>query len=286
MMPPRAQAALAVAPFNEWDRDEQGGGVWLSFHRLEGGFLLRFPDLADFLITEDGAAATCWPVPGTDAATLEHLFLNQVVPMMQSAGGRLVFHGGAVEAGPDRLAVAFLGPSRRGKSTLTASFAQAGGRFLTDDMLVLVPGAKGVMAEPGHPSVRMWCDSRTALLGDAAEPAPAVSYTAKDRMLAAAGLPHCAEPRPLAAAFFLGDAETAKTTFRPLRGAVALAAWMENAFLLDIEDRDRVRLNLDAVAGIARTVPSFAMEYPRRYDALADVRRAVLSLIQSVGETP
>lgn len=59
---------------------------------------------------------------------------------------------------------------------------------------------------------------------------------------------------------------------------------MENVFLLDVEDKGRVRQNLDAVAGIVEAVPSFAMDYPRSYDALADVRRAILAQTQNAGE--
>lgn len=280
---------MVAPPFHEW-RLDKAGEVWLSFYRVAHGFLLRFPDLADFRIAPDGVFAICWPVPGTDEATLEHLFLNQVLPMMQSAAGQMVLHGGAVEilggSGEGGRAVAFLGPSGRGKSTLTASFAQAGGRFLTDDMLVVEPGLDGFMALPSHPSIRMWCDSRDAVLGGAARVAPAVSYTEKDRLQATDSLPHCAEPLLLAAAIFLGAQEAEEAVLRPLSGVAALAAWMENVFLLDIENRARVLANLDAVTEIARAVPSFAMEYPRDYNALPAVRRAILSTIPNAGEMP
>lgn len=235
-MPPREQAAMITAAFHEWRLDGDDG-AWLSFYRQDDGFLLRFPELADFRIAPDGSTATCWPVPGTDDGTLEHLFLNQVMPMMQSAAGHLVLHAGVVEMPTARdeqaqggqgldakAAIAFLGRSGRGKSTLTASFALSGARFLTDDMLVVERGPNGVIAQPSHPSIRMWRDSRDAVLGDNVTLAPAVSYTDKGRLLAAENLLHCPDPLPLRAAFFLGDDTPEQPSFRRLGGAAALAA--------------------------------------------------------------
>ena len=279
--PARAQAPIPKAPFHRWG-DEDDGGAWLLFYRQATGYLLRFPGYADFLIDIHGTSADCWPVAGTDAPTLDHLYLNQVQPMMQTATGRMVFHGGVVDLthqGENIGAVAFLGPSGRGKSTLTASFVKNGSRFLTDDMLILSIDEDGVMAEPSHPSIRMWRDSKDAILGDTIEAAPAVSYTEKDRLLATEQLPYCNEKRPLIGAFFLGAEAAEETRIKQLTGASGLAAWMENLFVLDVEDKSRIARNLHGVAGIADIVPTFALEFPRSYDELVNVQNAILSCV-------
>lgn len=278
VMPPQQQAPMETQPFHRWT--EPDGSEWLDFYRTEDGFLLRFPELADFHVAKDGSKAKCSLVPGNDVATQEHLYLSQVIPLMQSARGELIFHASAVECSGG--AIAFIGASGRGKSTLAASFATSGNRFLTDDGLTLEKTSEGYMALPSHPSVRMWDDTALALRTDSLVMAPPVSYSEKSRALAGGGLSYCAEPRNLIATFFLGDSNVEETSFRLLHGADALKAWMSNLFLLDIQDQNRVRENFQEVADIAASVPAIALDYPRRYDDLSDLRGAILAEVNKL----
>ncbi|MEY8120408.1 hypothetical protein AB9F26_19520 [Falsihalocynthiibacter sp. BN13B15] len=277
-MPPRAQATIKAKPFHRWAA--QDGSVWLNFHRDKDGFFLRFPGLADFHVSLDGSKALCWLVPGNDTATQEHLYLNQVAPLMQSVRGELIFHASAVECLGG--AIAFFGASGRGKSTLVASFAASGSPFLTDDGLTLEKKFDGYMSLPSHPSVRMWEDSASALRTDMAALAPPVSFTEKTRVLAGDSLPHCAEPQPLIAAFFLESGEADRISFRRLQGADALTSWMSNLFILDTQDQNRIHQNFQNVANIAESIPSIALNYPRRYDGLNELRSAILSEAKNV----
>jgi len=272
VLSPREQAPLAGAPFHQWTAAD--GSIWMNFYRVSDGILLRFPGLADFGVAIDGSEACCWVVPGIDDGTLEHLFLNQVLPLLQSARGDLIFHASAVEVAGG--AIAFLGASGRGKSTLAASFAISGMPFLTDDgfRLELTPNGYDVL--PSHPSVRIWDDTQSALGTDLMTTAAPVAYTEKARVLSGINLPHCAEPRPLLAAFFLGEGNTDETSFHRKRGADALASWLSNMFVVDIKDRERICHNLEAVAEIAEAVPSIALDYARQYKDLGDLRAAIL----------
>ncbi len=155
----RPQAPLP-APFHTWALPD--GSPWTDFHRENGGYLLRFPDMADFQVSADAEHVTCHPVPGASDAVVQHLYLNQVLPLSLSKQGKLVFHASAVEV--DGGAIAFVGVSGRGKSTLAASFAIDGYRFLTDDGLVVEPAERGHVALPSHPSIRLWEDSESALI--------------------------------------------------------------------------------------------------------------------------
>ena len=145
VLPPRAQSGCISPPFNTWDLPD--GSNRVSFHRTLSGFLVRFPGLADFELSTDGDRVTCSPAPNVSRTTTEHLYINQVLPLVLSKSGKLVFHGSAVELGTD--CIAFLAASGRGKSTLAASLAINGHRFLTDDGLLLdqVDGAYRVIPE-------------------------------------------------------------------------------------------------------------------------------------------
>jgi hypothetical protein len=276
LAPPRAQSALEGEPFHTWTFTD--GTPWTEFHRLNGGYLLRFPDLADFQIPADGRSVACIPVPGVSEATVQHLYLNQVLPLMLSKQGQRVFHASAVEVGAG--AIVFAAESGRGKSTLAASFAVNGFRFLTDDSLVLEPAGGGYAVLPSHPSIRLWADSEAALIQPGTETAPAVAYTAKARFLAGDQVRFCDEPRPLRRAYFLGDSSAEAVTFARLRPAEALVEWVKHSFLLDIEERPRLASHFDQVARLADLPIHYRLDYPRRYAALAQVRAAILEHVR------
>lgn len=274
--PPREQAPLEGPPYHRWTLPD--GQPWTAFHRCAGGFLLRFPGLADFRVSADGREASCTPVPGTPEETCRHLYLNQVLPLMLGRQGRLVFHASAVALGEG--AVAFLAESGRGKSTLAAAFAAAGAGFLTDDGMVLEPGPDGWQVLPGHPSIRLRDDSRGALMAAA----PGVRQAGKMRLPAQARLPHCDRARPLGAAFFLGPGEARAVALRRLSGAEALAEWVRHAFVLDADDRAWLAAHFEAVGRLAATLPCYRLDYPRRYAQLDRVRRAIAAQAAEVSQ--
>lgn len=258
-------------PYQTWILD--GGETWASFHRLGQRYIVRFPGLADFEVASDGKAVACRPCPGLPAATCDHLYLNQVYPLMLSRQGRLAFHASAVEEGEG--AIIFAGASGRGKSTLAAAFAVAGAGYLSDDAVELECRMDTWFALPGPPSIRLWDDSRRALLGENAELAPSVSYSAKARILSADRLTHSAASRRLAAAFFLGRDEVDTIAIRPLTGARAVAAWTAHSFLLDTREVPGLVNHLGAVARLAEAVPCYALDYPRRYDLMDCLRSGI-----------
>ena len=280
MLTPRAQAPCAAVPFHTWDLPK--GSNWATFYRTPSGFLLRFPDLADFEVSVDGRCVTCSPAPDVPEATTEHLYVNQVLPLALSKLGKLVFHGSAVEIGAD--SIAFVAKSGRGKSTLAAGFAVTGHRFLADDALVLEPVDGGYRALPSHPSLRLWQDSHERLLRDEPERAPALAYTSKARVLAGTSLTHCDEPRPLRTAYFLGDGSATEITFRRLTEVETLLAWARHSFLLDVEDRTLISAHFDGIATLANHLVCYDLDYPRRYDDLDRLLKAVVAHATHLGE--
>lgn len=258
--------------FHEWRLP--GDEPWLCFHRTPRGYRLRFPDLADFTVSASGRHVRCVPVPGTTRPTLEHLHLNQVLPLALSRQGRMMFHASVIET--DAGAVAFVGESGRGKSTLAAAFAAAGHRFLTDDSVQFHCDGSRCMAQPGHASIRLWEDSHDALVPPNVRLADPVQHTSKARVLAGGAFTHCSQPLPLRRIYVLGTGAGNSPTFTPIRPADALIELVKHSFLLDIEHRDLLARHFDELARIAAFPIHYHLDYPRRYDDLHDVRRAIL----------
>ena len=214
----RYQASWCGIPFHVWR--QPGEPPWLEFYRAEKSYLLRFPDLAEFEISADGGQIRGFAVPGVPDATVEHLYLTQVLPLALSRTGKLVIHAGAVDI--DGNAVAFIGDTGRGKSTLAAAFAVAGHRFLSDDSLVVEIAGTEFRAMPSNPSIRLWQDSQQHLLDERAAKAPPVNYTSKARFLAGEALTYCDEPKRLRVAYVLGPEHTEGVqTSRNVTGVIA-----------------------------------------------------------------
>jgi hypothetical protein len=250
------------------------GTRWTVFYRTGTGYLLRFPALADFELSADGRSVHCWPAPGISEHTVQHLYLNQVLPLALSKQGQLVFHASAVEIGG--VAVAFMGESGKGKSTLAAGFATGGFRFLTDDGLMIEACGSGYQVMPSHPSIRLWQDSEAALIAPDTPTAPALEFTSKSRFLAGATIPFCDTPRSLRRVYFLGDGSASAITFQRIKPAEALIELVKHSFLLDIEEREMLAAHFDELSGLASLLIYYRLDYPRHYEDLAAVRQAII----------
>jgi hypothetical protein len=251
---------------------------------LGTGFLLRFPGLADFTMTNAGTDITCRPVTGVSAATIEHLYLNQILPLAQNAAGALSFHGSAVVI--EDFAIAFLGPSGRGKSTLAASFAVGGQAFLTDDGLITEERNGTYHILPSHPSIRLWDDSQEELLEPDSAPVLPVSYTRKSRFLASAGLAYCEQSMPFRAAYFLGEGSAGDVAIQPLSASELLVQFLSNSFQLDIESPTALSRGFDGTAELCRHVQGFLLDYPRDYDDLGRIRETIAQHAASLAPSP
>lgn len=267
----RPQQPEPTVPFHEYSFTD--GTIWTEFYRTDEGYLLRFPDLADFEVSSDGQSVVAYPTFGTDDATIEHLYINQLVPLALSRQGRPAFHASVVTVPGG--AVAFLGKSQMGKSTLAASFALEGAEFLTDDAL-LIDEKHGIRAMPSHASLRLWEDSVKSLIPEDTARAGTISYSSKARLLAGKALRHLDEPKSLLAAFILESDDAEQVIIESVSGAARHLAWVSNSFLLDIQDRKLLAKHFDWTHRIASQIPTFRLDYPRDYGMLSEVRNAVL----------
>ena len=138
-----------------------GGDPWLKTGKDESRYLLRFPRQADFLIEPDGVTTTCYPRRGLSRATLRHLLLDHVLPLVVSHRGRIILHASAV-ATPYG-GVGFLAATGAGKSTLAASLSRRGWPLVADDSLQVEPGVDSVVATASYSGLRLWAESFPAL---------------------------------------------------------------------------------------------------------------------------
>lgn len=268
---PRDQEPVREPAFNQWNAPD--GTVWTLFYRQPRSYLVRFPGLVDFEISTDGESIKAWPARGAQPATMEHLFLNQAVPLALSRQGKLVLHASAVDFGGR--ALAFIGASGRGKSTLATSFATNGARFITDDGLQLAWSDVQLTAIPSHPSVRLWEDSSLALFDKTMTAAAPIEYSSKTRFLAGPEIAFCDESQPLRRIYLLGPGSAAWPAIERAKPASTLMALVRNSFLLDIDEKGMLALHFDELSRIANLPIHYHLDYPRRYEELAQVRDVI-----------
>jgi len=277
--PARTQADIDTDPFHRYVFED--GTVWTEFYRSGSDYLLRFPELADFDVSADGKVVVAHPCEETDAVTLEHLYVNQLVPLALSRQGRPAYHASVVTVPGG--AIAFIGESGAGKSTLATSFALDDAAFLTDDALLVEETKTGCRVLPSHASLRLWDDSVEALIDADNLQADPISYSTKTRLLAGDALAHGETPQPLLAAYVLGNEEVPDVSIRTLTGLDRYMGWLGNSFLLDIEDNELLAQHFDWTHRISAAVPTFALDYPRDYGILPGVREAVRRHVANIG---
>lgn len=269
MLAPQPQRPLPDTPYDRWlspDGDETA-----QFHRTTTGYRVRFPDMADFLI-DAGSLAVEIPVSGEKQDHALVLFQNSIEPMLSNHRGHLHMHGSAVRCGTG--AIGFLGLSRSGKTTLAAAFARAGHPFLTEDVLSIKHGPEGHTALPSRPVLRLFDDSAARLLSRG----PAPDEEAKLTIPAGSDFPHWPEPCQLSALFLLGPGESKTTSIEAMQAAEALTNLMRHSFILDVDDRPRLKAHFGRLAELAQGVDCYALDYPRRYAELDKVIDTITKL--------
>jgi hypothetical protein len=112
---------------------------WYTFTRLDsGGYVLRFASAAEFRVDADLRRVVVHPEIGADP-DLVPVFANGALPaFVLLVSGEPLLHASAVDVGGR--AVAFVGSSGMGKSTMATLLCAAGALLITDDVLRLTPG--------------------------------------------------------------------------------------------------------------------------------------------------
>jgi energy-coupling factor transporter ATP-binding protein EcfA2 len=273
LLPPGRPFPSPLHWLHRWRRPD--GRAWISLGGARHGYLLRFTSLADFLLSRDGARILGRPRPRVSPATIRHLLLDQVLPMVFAHRGSLALHASAVRLRSG--VVAFVGKSGSGKSTLCASLTRVGRPLLADDCLVIEEQHGRAMAVPSYPGLRLRPNIVRALWHDGPR-GPRVAEYSDKRRLGPRGLGVAAPgPAPLWALYLLvppgtrGEIRITRVVPREAVGRL-----LAHTHRLDITDRARLVVELEALTRLARRVPVFELAYPRGLHRLPAVHAALL----------
>jgi len=254
------------------------GIIWISVWRGDDSYVLRFPDLADFVVDHAGTSIIARAATGVPMETVRHLLLGQVMPFVLSLRGDVVLHASSVESPAG--AVGFLGASKRGKSTLTASLARRGYPLLADDCLLVRPKGKGFVALPGYGGIRLWPDSVDEVYGHAPDVAPVAHYTDKLTVRSAsAGVSARTTPAELCRIYLLDPIDSFASAVRitQLGKQEAFFEYLKHAYRLDPHATASLGPEFARLTELADAQALFRLEYPKDFGRLGEVQDAVLA---------
>jgi hypothetical protein len=219
-----------------------------TYFRIEShprrGYLLWGEEFGSYLLSPHGRRLRCAP-GGCPPRRWERFLVGQVLPFAALLRGLEIFHASAVVL--DGRAVAFVGPSGAGKTSVALELCRRGADFLADDVLALESSEHGLIAQPGTPVAAV--DRSGAMRARDRGAALEGELPGSDRGEQLVRLDAARGPVPMGALFFLDRRREGppEPSFEPAADARMLLASTFN-FVLDTPRRMRGLLNVCALA--------------------------------------
>jgi hypothetical protein len=164
-------------------------------------FFASMDDVGAFFIRQ-GCEIVIDPVDNVTEGQLRAILLGSAFSILLRQRGLLVLHASAVKIGT--CAVAFLGGSGWGKSTLVTAFHQRGNTVLTDDVMPLHMDGGGALVLPSYPQFKL-CPDAAASFGKKEELEPIFQGAGKLAYSITDGFQHT--PLPLQQIYILGKGD-------------------------------------------------------------------------------
>jgi hypothetical protein len=227
---------------------DDGPGATRSIDHAPGdGYRLFARHFGIAHVSEDGGTVRCAP-PGDEPWSWQRFLVGRVLPWAAVLRGREVLHASAVAF--DGRAVAFVGPSGAGKTSLATRLLLRGARLVTDDVLAVERRGDGtIVAHPGAALLALRPAELEALApGDLARLGTVLGESGKTYVEA----DRVPGPLPLAALCFL-----ARGADGPIErvGRPGLQLLLGSTFNASIRTPDRLRRQFELSADIAEAVP-------------------------------
>jgi hypothetical protein len=224
------------------------------------GYRFFARDAGAFALEPDGLSGICSP----SGAFWQRYLLGQVMPFAAVLQGLETFHASAVTIGGG--AVALVGASGIGKSTIALNLHLAGDGFLTDDVLAVELEGGLPFAHPGMATAKVRCVAR-GLIPDAG--------------LGRLGTPLSEDAAEMRFAVGRSDAPVPLIAFCLLEPAALPAGdqlvqeipdpepWplLASTFNTAVSTPERLNWQLDVCSAIGRTTQVLRVQVPRRPDA-------------------
>lgn len=252
---------------------------WVQYAALpDGSSYRRWTNLFEFLVSADARRIHARALnDANEEAFLAYLLVDALSFSMVRLG-REPLHATAVVT--DEGAVAFLGESGDGKSTLGALFVHGGCPLLTDDMLVLTAEHDQFLAHAGPPRIKLYRGIANHIFGNTYRGMPMNPVTEK-LVIPLTDEQVVRQPRPLGAIYLIREDRGGRRRHRPLIRRLSPAGALPRILAATAShwarDPDRLRRQFDFVTRLVQRVPIKTLSYRRNEHEMFRVRDAVLT---------
>lgn len=238
----------------------------------------RWEGLGEFLVSSDGRRVHCRRFRGAHSESFQVYLLQRALSFALVKQGLEPLHATAVVV--DGQAIAFLGDSGFGKSTLAGCFLADGHELVTDDLLVLRISSAGLRAYPGPPRIKLFPAMARRFLGNQAAGVPMNPQTRK-LVLPLRPEQLCSEPVPLKAIYVIQSPRESrrKQSIRliALDPRQAFIELLRNTYNYLHLAPDRLQRHFTQVSSLANTVRFMKLCHSRVAEDLPAVRDAILT---------
>jgi hypothetical protein len=220
----------------------------------EAGYRLYARGFGLARIAPDGGRIVCSP-PDMEPWSWQRFLVGRILPWAAVLRGLEPLHAGAVEI--DGRAVAFIGATGAGKTSLTLQLVARGARFVTDDVLTVESRDGVLLSHPGASLAAVRSQEKAAI--------PAPIWNELGTELGESGktylsLPRSDGPLELAAVYFLRlGAGGGIERIDPPDPRQLLAS----TFVLGVQTPERLLNQLEVCSALARQVPMFWLDIDR-----------------------
>ena len=254
---------------------------WIHIHELPGGWsYVRYDGMFDFLISASGDQIFYRMLAEVSTESFQTYALGRIFSFALVKKGYEPLHAATVVV--NQRAVAFLGASHFGKSSLAACFVAAGYPLLTDDVLRLEEQGGRYIAFPGPPRLKLLPRVARLYLGDVSAGIPINHRDLHPkRVFPLAASQTCATPTRLGAIYVV---TAPRKVYRKQRIAVSSLPAVEALVRVltfthnhDLTGRNRLARQFDAAQRLIEKIPVRSLSYPRILSSLSEVKAAILT---------
>lgn len=267
-------------------REDDDWSGWFQYAALaDGRSYVRGWQMGEFLVSADGASLFFRREAEASAAAFQVYLLGQALSFALLKLGYEPLHATAL-AFDDGRAIAVLGESGTGKSTLAAAFVAAGARMVTDDVLVTREEDGRVRAWPGPTRLKLFPNVAARFERDRSAGVTMNALTRK-MVLPLGPSQVCERPVLLAAIYDIappaGRPGGGDVRIEPMTGRDAALALVGATFNQRYVTRARLERQFASAIALSQAVPVRRLVYPRVLARLAEVRAAVSADIAQAG---
>jgi hypothetical protein len=253
------------------------------FHYLrqpDGSLYLHWRDQFEFHISGDSRTIHGRALPGVPEESLQVYLLGQVISFALIGLGIESLHATTVVVNGE--AVAIIGDSGYGKSSLAGAFVRAGHKLLSDDLLVLESRDNAYIAFPGLPRLKLYDVMANRFIADEREGVPMNHDHSPKRIYRMEHEWHD-EPVRLRAFYSLVEprltADLLDVRIDPLTEREAFLEITKNSFNVAMREIGRLERHLTWAGDIVSKVTVRRLAYPRKVEMFD---RAIASIVSDL----